>query len=359
MVTDVLAREGFRAATTEKERIHEAVKLFQEGRNSLNPARQATLMEAFTTSDFPDLLAKGFTLQALAMAQTITNEFEPILADVQANDFEEHKLVDVWSEDSFEPVGEGEEYKGGTIKSIAKVLHQAKKHGKKYGLTFELRMRRNFNQLADFPRFLANGSVRGQKNAVANLMTNAEGAWNGNFFPTVGNEPLTRDSLKAALKTVRERKNHRGDKVGGDNLVLVYGEGLVDVVDEILNPVTEEVRRTDPETNVTTVTTQNNPLSGRVERLESDTLGDKLTNSNGWAIVKSATSDLPSLLRTTIPGLDTLDIRVKRDQGQYTSGGEVPIEQGSFNDDTIWYRGRDIWGIDQGFKEGVYASNGG
>ena len=357
MVTDVLAREGFRAATTHNERILEAVKLFQEGRTGLNPARQATLMEAFTTSDFPDLLAQGFTLQAMQLAQTVENEFEPILANMQANDFEQNKLVDLWSDDAFAEVREGEEYKGGTVKTVSKVLHQAKKHGRKYGLTFELRMRRAFNQLADFPRFLANGSVRGQKNAVANLMTTQAGAWSGQFFDGVENVALSRESLTAAIKTVRERKNHRGQNVGGDNLVLVYGEGLVDVVDNILNPVTVETRLTTGDE--TTVTTQNNPLTGRVARLQSDTLGDKLSNPNAWAIVKSAQSDLPSLIRTTIPGLETLDVRVKRDQGTYTSGGEVPVEQGSFNDDTIWFRGRDIWGIDQGFKEGVYASNGG
>lgn len=352
-----LAREGFRAATTPNERIHEAAKLFREGRTGLNPSRQATLMEAFTTSDFPDLLARGFTLQALAIAQTIENEFEPILAGVESNDFEQTKLVDMWSEDAFEPVGEGEEYKGGTIKSLSKVLHQARKNGKTYGLTFELRMRRAFNQLADFPRYLSNGSVRGQKNAVAKLMLNGSGEWDGNFFPTVADEPLSRASLKAALKEVRERKNHRGERVGGNNLVLVYGEGLTDIVDEILNPVTEEVRRT--EGDETVVTTQNNPLAGRVTRLESETLSDKLANPQGWAIVKSAQSDLPSLLRTTIPGLEGLDIRVKRDQGTYATGGDVPVEQGSFNDDTIHFRGRDIWGIDQGFQEGVWASKGG
>jgi hypothetical protein len=356
MATD-LAREGFRAAPTHNERVLEAVRLFTEGATGLNPARQATLMEAFTTSDFPDLLARGFTLQAMQLAQTLENEFEPILYDMQVNDFEQHKLVDLWSDDAFEEVAQGEEYKGGTVKTVSKLFHQARKYGRTYGLTFELRMRRAFADLANFPRFLANGAVRGQRNAVANLLLTQAGNWSGQFFDGVDNLPLTRENLKAALKTVRERKNHRGQRVGGNNLVLVYGEGLVDVVDEILNPTTEEVRRTDGDQTI--VTTQNNPLSGRVSRLQSETLSDKLGNPNAWAIVKDAQSDLPSLIRTTIQGLQGLDIRVKRDQGQYTSGGEVPVEQGSFNDDTIWFRGRDIWGIDQGFKEGVYASNGG
>ncbi|HLS01947.1 MAG TPA: hypothetical protein VK054_08220, partial [Beutenbergiaceae bacterium] len=124
------------------------------------------------------------------------------------------------------------------------------------------------------------------------------------------------------------------------------------------NPTTEEIRRTNGDETI--ITTQNNPLSGRISaRLESDTLTDRFNNPNAWALVKSAQSNLPSLIRTKIEGMENLDIRVKKDQGQYVAGGDVPVDEGSFNDDTIWFRGREIWGIDQGFKEGVYASNGG
>lgn len=353
-----LAREGFRAAPTTAERTLEAVRLFRKGRTGINFQRQATLMEAFTTDDFPALLARGFTLQAMQLAETIVNEFDPILADMKANDFEDTKLVDLWSDDAFEEVKEGEEYKGGTVKTVSKMFHRARKYGKNYGLTFELRKKRAFSDLANFPRFLANGAVRGQKNAVANLLLTQAGAWSGTFFDGVENVELSRESLTAALKTVRARKNHRGQRVGGDNMVLVYGEGLVDVVDEILNPTTEEIRRTNGDETI--ITTQNNPLSGRISaRLESDTLTDRFNNPNAWALVKSAQSDLPSLIRTKIEGMENLDIRVKKDQGQYVAGGDVPVDEGSFNDDTIWFRGREIWGIDQGFKEGVYASNGG
>ncbi|MNY79501.1 hypothetical protein D3C86_2201600 [compost metagenome] len=54
-----------------------------------------------------------------------------------------------------------------------------------------------------------------------------------------------------------------------------------------------------------------------------------------------------------------MDIRVKRDQGEIVGGGQVAVDEGSFNDDTIWYRGRNFFGIDKGFTTGVYASNGG
>ena len=46
------AREGFRAAPTEEERIFEAARLFGQGRTGANPEAQYRLLEAFSTSDF-------------------------------------------------------------------------------------------------------------------------------------------------------------------------------------------------------------------------------------------------------------------------------------------------------------------
>ena len=56
-----LAREGFRAAPTHEEKVHEAAKLFGKGRNPANKYHQAVLNEAFSTSDFPVLLSQAFT----------------------------------------------------------------------------------------------------------------------------------------------------------------------------------------------------------------------------------------------------------------------------------------------------------
>lgn len=353
-----LAQEGFRRAPTTEERVHEAAKLFAAGKSAANPLAQVKLLEAFTTDDFPALLAKGFTLQALQLEKTLVNEFEPILADMKTNDMAETKLVDLWSDDAFEEVKQGEEYKGGTLKTMEKMFHGAKKWGRLYGLTFELRNKRQFSTLADFPRLLANGAVRGQTKAVTDVLLNGSNAWNGNFFQEVENVALTRASLKAAIKKVRLRKNHRDQLVGADNLVLVYGPGLADDVDDLLEAVRLEIL-TEEDGGVTTTVQKNNDLAGKVTKLESETLGARLANPNGWALVKTGTSNLPSLIRTKVEGLEALDIRVKKDQGQYVSGGDVPIDQGSFNDDTIWFRGRDIWGIDPGFREGTYASTGG
>jgi hypothetical protein len=106
-----------------------------------------------------------------------------------------------------------------------------------------------------------------------------------------------------------------------------------------------------------TETEVDNPYRGIVTPLESRTIGARV-NADGWALVQGKTSDLPSIIRTKLNGHPDVDIRVKRDQGSAVGGGDIPVEEGSFNDDTIHYRGRSVVGIDAGFKTGVYASNG-
>ncbi len=351
-----LNREGFRRATTREERVFEAARLFGQGRNASRALTQAVLLEAFSTSDFPVLLGAAFEQQALAAYRDTNLEFEPLLTDVTVDDFERRKLVDLWGADEFEEVEEGEEYKGGILKETD-LYHGTGKYGKVYGLTWELRLRRRFSDLANFPRMLGQGAVKGQNSAVANLLTTTNG-WSTDFFGTVATAAFSGDALDAAIKELATRKNHRDELVGTDQLILVHGPALRPEVNRILKATELEVKVTSG--SRTTTTRVPNPYLNVVTPLESLTLATKLGTSGatGWALLQSNSSDLPSIIRTKLAGHPDVDIRVKRDQGQSVNGGDVSVDDGSFDDDTIWYRGRSTLGVDAGFTTGVYASNG-
>lgn len=358
MTVHEISQEGFRKATTLDDKVFEAAKLFGEGKSGANPFTQARLLEAFTTDDFPVLLSKAFTTQALKAAEDTPKEFETILVDVTVDDFDGHRLVDLWGADAFEDVAEGEEYKGGKLKET-ELEHSAGKHGKSYGLTWELRRSRKFSALANFPKALGNGSVKGQNNAVAALLTNDAGDnWDAGFFGTIDTAKFTPENLDAALKELALRTNHRGELVGTDKLVLIHGPALRSEVHRVLRAT--ELEMTVTNGSKVTKTRIPNPFSNVVTPLESRTVGAKLGANQGsaWALVQSKDSDLPSIIRTLVSGEENVDIRVKRDQGARVGGGELSIEDGSFNDDTIWFRGRDVYGIDKAFTPGVYASDG-
>lgn len=347
------AREGFRAAPTEEERVFEAARLFGQGRTGANPEAQYRLLEAFSTSDFTDLLGKAFETQAIQAQKDATDEFDAILYDTVVDDFKQHRLVDLWENNEFERVREGEEYKSGSME-WTELFHSTAKHGRAFGLTYEMRRNREFGALANFPRALGNGYVRGQNTAVVNQLLNEDGTWA--ITNDVKTEALTPDTLDAALREFATRKDHRGDLVDTSDLVLLHGPALTNDVYRLMNAAELEFKNTSG-TKITTTRTPN-PFRGRFTSLESRSLGKKLKSPTAWAIVQGKNTELPSLIRTRLSGAETVDIRVKRDQGSSVGGGDLPIEAGSFKDDTIWFRGRGFWGIDKGFDTGVYASSG-
>lgn len=353
---DIFDKKGWRTATDPQERVFEAASFFGKGRVG-GPLARAEVAEAFSTSDFPILLGDAFTKKAIATQKAAVKEFEPILATATAPDFERHKLVDLWSGDEFERVGQGEEYKGGKLNETD-LTHGTEKWGKSYGLTFELRLRRLFSDLAKFPELLGNGAVKAENSAVAAQLV-AAGGWNPALFGTVASLDFTPENLDAALKALAQREDHRGDLVDISSIFLVHGPGLRGEVQRVLNA--SKLRMKVTVGSKETVTEIDNPFKGVVTPLESRAVGKALGTNQGkaWSLVQGKDSDLPSLIRTGLEGHDgNVDIRVKRDQGERVGGGTVSIEDGSFDDDTLWFRGRTFFGIDKGFGTGVYASNG-
>lgn len=354
-MTIELAREGFRRATTHDDKVFEALNLVARANRSNLAA--AVLEEAFSTDDFPVLLADSFERKALAAYKDTPKEFEDVLFDTTVEDFHRRKLVDLWGADAFEEVAQGEEYKGGTL-TETEIEHGTGKYGKAYGVTWELFKSRRFSELADFPRALGNGAVKAQNGAVADLLVDGA-AWNSDFFGTVANVPLNTENLRSAITAMSIRENHRGELVDVSDLYLVHGPALRAQVTDLLVNLSELEVETTEGTRKTKVRITN-PFRNVVKPLESRTIGQRLGAGGGtaWALVQGKTSDLPSIIRTNLAGHPEVDIRVKKDQGARVGGGDVAFSEGSFKDDTIWYRGRSVLGIDPAFSEGVYASTG-
>lgn len=351
-----LAREGFRRAPTHDEKVIEAGLLLKRAQGGSITA-VATLKEAFTTSDFPVLLGQGLQSTAITTYRDTPKEFEDVVFDTTLPDFRRAKLRDIWGADEFERVHEGEEYKGG-VKQETSLEHGLGKYGKSVGATWELFLNRDFTSIVDFPRDLAQGAVKTQNSSVADLLVK-DGAWNPDFFGTVQNVPLNADTLQAAIQELALRENHRGELVDVSSLYLVHGPALRYQVANLLVNLSE-LEVTDASGTKTTKQKITNPFRNVVKALESRSVGKRLGTDAGtaWALVQGKGSDLPSIIRTGLAGHPEVDIRVKNDQGQSLGGGALSPYDGSFKDDTVWYRGRSVLGIDKGFTPGVWASKG-
>ena len=227
-----------------------------------------------------------------------------------------------------------------------------------FPLTWELFLARRFSEFRNFPRDLAQGSVKAQNSAVADLLVK-DGTWNTDFFGTVTNVPLNADTLQAAIQELAVRENHREELVDVSDLYLVHGPALRYQAANLLVNLSE-LEITDTSGTKTTKQKVTNPFRNVVKPLESRTIGKRLGTNAGtaWALVQGKGSDLPSIIRTNLAGHADVDIRVMNNQGTAIGGGTLPHEAGSFKDDTIAYRGRSVFGIDKGFTPGVWASKG-
>lgn len=352
-----LVNEGFRKAPNYDERVFEAAKLFGEGRNPANFERQTVLMEAFGSNDFPVLLGSALEKDAMQAQKDAVREFEGFALSKSLSDFRPKKLVDLFGNEYFDDVAEGEEYRGGTLDETDVEIRTGKT-GKSYGLTWELLLSRDFSDLADFPKVLGNAAVNTENRKVYELIAGASGL-STDFFGTVDTKPLTADNVQAAIETLAVKTNHRDELVDISSLVLVVPPALQFKAQQILESQEVETKVTSG-SNVTTRRGPN-PFKGLIQLQVSR----EFARQNGgpsagtsWALLPSRSTDNPAVVKTGLIGHENVDIRVKRDQGERAGGGNVPVNEGSFSDDTIWYRGRHVTGAAQGFTVAVYGSAG-
>lgn len=350
---DILAKEGFRLAPSVRERILEAAKLFNEGVAGKSAAAEYRMKEAFSTSDFPLLLGAAFQVEARDRYQNTTPEWQAIAAEKKVIDFRPAKVIDVnGGRDAFEDVAEGEEYKGRSL-TEAEFTFKAGKTGNSFGLTFEARKNNQYYQLLDFPGRFGSAARATEDAKVFGTFVDAAGPIS-TFFTTVSNKILNETNLLAAYKTVVARTDADGLPVNfnGRPLVLLVPKALEFEAEALVN---------EPRVDAGGGTSKKNPLFGKFTVVASWRLSviDQSANAaTTWYLFPPKDSDAASLGKVTMVGEETVDIRVKRDQGERPDGGAVGIEEGSFNDDTIWYRGRHITGGAKLDTTGAWASTG-
>ena len=352
-----LAKEGFRAASTEAERIHEAAKLFGAGRSASNFSAQNRLLEAFTTDDFPVLLGAAFEKEAMQAQKDAVREFEAFTFSTNVTDFRPKKMVDLFGKTYFDDVNEGEEYKGDKLAETS-VEIKTGKTGRVYGLTFETMLTRDFSELSDFPRLLGNGAVNTENKKVFEQIVGPTG-FNEDLFGSPGTGALNAENLQAAIEGLALGTNHRGELVDVSSIVLLVGPGLQFRAQQILNAQEIEIQSTNG--NRVQKTRVPNPFRGLITLQVSREFGSRNGAdyaNTAWALLPHRSTDNPALVKTGLMGHEAVDIRVERNQGERVGGGAVAVSEGSFKDDTIWYRGRHFVGASIGFTVAAYASTG-
>ena len=350
-IEEILANEAFRTAPHLTNRIAEAAKLFRAGCDGIDPFAVARMKEAMSTSDFPVLLGAAFQVTARDTFEETVPEWQAIAAVRRVNDFRPAKDIDLFGgREAFDQVKEGEEYKGRSIGEDS-FDFSAIKFGNTFGLTWEMRKNNQFHQLLDFPGRLATAARATEDEQVFKQFIGNTGPL-ASFFGTVATAALSHDALVTAYKAIVARKtsDKKLIRLGGKPLNLIVPAALVMEAEEIVN----EPKYLDGST------VKSNPLKGKFNIVVSE-VAPELNSTSGdtaWYVLPAKDSKHAAVGKVTMVGEETLDIRVRRDQGERVGGGAIGIEDGSYKDDTINYRGRLVTGGAKLDTLGVYASSG-
>lgn len=338
--------------------VQEAARIFRSAVSG-NIVKKAEFAEAFTTDDYPELLSKAFEIEARAAYREIPDETTLIARQIGVPDFRRRKLRDIFGETRFERVKQTEEYKSDDPFEYTDIEHGVYKTGRQYGISWEKFLTGDFAELAQFPNVLGRGMAKTRNFELYQLMFQSNGAFLGSFWGETSSDPLGFETLKDARKWTAEQENHHGNGlVDVSSQVLVVVPSLADEANALISA--GRVKETTVDNGTRREIERSNPLAG-IKVQSSHTFASLVASSNrtsAWALIPGKDTDNPAILHSYLEGHRELDLRVKRDQGSRVGGGDVPFEEGSFDNDTLWYRGRYVIGADPAFTQATYASTG-
>ena len=313
-----------------------------------------TLNEAITTSDlFKSAAGAVLDREMLNAYQTAAPDWSGYAALTKLKDFKPKTLTELAiASGPLTKVPEHTNYPIGSGDAKERQISVGK-FGEQYGYTFEARVNDDINELEVIPgTWAARARATEASQALSQLVNTLTGTPNTGMFSAANQNiwtgALTADNLQAMITALRStRRDKDGNLLVAPELQLVVGPALQFVAQRILN--TQELRVVSGQ--VTTI--ESNPFAGIKLTVLPDLVGA------AWFVLpvpKQGTKN--AIFVGKLVGYETPDLRAKADQGISLGGGSISPREGSFDDDTVWFRVRHICGAAQGDPTFAGASDG-
>jgi len=347
----------------------EAAKLLT---NALSGDLRAKVMlqEGISSSDIPTVLEPAINVIFLAQYAAEQNVWNLIADEYLADNFGVIRFGDFQVDPSQLVSGTGEEFIEGGLPSVGEYEEYPAvpftttqldkdfegKHGVRARMSWEsLRRVGNFDMIGQMTSKFAQYAARQEDLALAKLFVTTAGAIGTGFSGKglAGNPALSLDALEAAMA------DSRTDTVGGNRVIannykLVYGTALAMTVRELF--AIQQIERTSGAEvrimNPSFITSPFNPI----EFNALDTVSGGTTDE--WWFVIPDLNVRPYFWEVFLSGSRTPLISIK-DNGHFTlAGGEVPVRDGSFNEDDVQTRIRHVVQAYNITKDGLRYSEG-
>ena len=315
-----------------------------------SPRMRYAVNEALTQDDlFRNATGDVLDRELVAAHATVEAQWKKYSSRTTVADFRPKGLVDLVGGSTVLPkVPEHSNYPiAGQDRSERTI--SVHKTGEQFGYSFEARIGDRLNELQRVPQSWAEKCVRTEDFAALGSIANPlTGAPNGVLFNAengnLGSLPLTAENLEQAITMLQQRTDAAGTLIASPQLQLVVGPAQQFTAQRIVGAA--EIRRTDG--SVTTV--EANVLAGLQVQVVAGLPGA------AWFLLPVPASSRPASFTAFLSGQETPDVRYKADQGRAQSGGDLGVDSGSFDDDTIWWRVRHIVGGAPGDPTFAYAS---
>jgi len=347
------ALSGISAPTTGPALRMEAAEMLQAAWAGNAMARLAA-NEALTTSDsFGRTVGDIFDRELRDNFIDLPAQWQKIGTRTTVKDFNPKKLIDlVGGSATLAKVPEHTNYpQAGYTGMVSQI--QAEKFGEAFGYTWEMKLADRLNELQLVP---GRWNLKAQRTtdmatlaALANVVTGAPNtglynATNKNLY----SGGFTADNVQAVMTTLAQTKDADGQIISGGPLQVVVGPALAFKAQAMfgaqyaINP-----------TGVAIIG-QPNPLAS-VPWVTMDSLpGD------AWFVMPVPGQAIrPAIYTAFLIGHETPQVRYKNDQGKLPGGLDLDIDEGSFDDDTCYWRVRHVAGGAAGDPTFTVAVTGG
>jgi len=341
---------------------------------------QFKVKEGISTSDFPVQIQpylNRILLESYAALPKVWDMFatKTVLDDFRPQKyfqfkFDQNNIADsnggeTFIDGSLPNVGEYDEYPTLSFSASEKEI-SIKKSGERIRFSWESIVNdNNFGVLERLPNELALHAAGLEDREATKQLVSASGLNTTNFNTTnqnLGsvangaglNPTLTINNLQAAMNAVNQQTYNGRTITPVQRWTLVVSPALEMTARNILSVT--EIRTTVG----SDLQTHGNPIAGRVDVVVNPWLTRINTGASlYWFLIPAPSVTLnPSVVLSFLRGYETPELRIKSEGGQLLGGGEVPMRDGSFDNDDFQMRIRHL--ATGGFlvPAGTFASTG-
>lgn len=347
--------------------IVEAARLWERVWIKGDPRAALQVQEALSTSDlFRSATGDVLDRELLARYGDVPTQWASVAARTTVRNFKPKTMVDLMGGRTvLDVVPEETEYPtAGTTAAEYKI--SVRKYGRRFGYSWEASINDDLDELRQIPDTFGTAAALTEDAAVFDQLFNAvTGAPNTAFFRNHANDTdakgdplpgpdttpataaLTSENLQAAITAVRGRRDFEGNPIPAGRLKLVVGYAQEITARRILEAT--EIRTT----SGSRTTVEPNPLRGIVDLEVIERLP-----GNAWFLLPQTNAARPALSIAFLRGYETPDLRVKSNAGNRIGGGAIDPAEGSFEDDTVYFRCRHVVGSATLDPMHTYASTG-